>query len=351
MLERYIFAKTLSNQLFMHQHLLAFSYLITFALASSGVFAQSNASQPTSPLKWTRQVRKSVPATASFYYEVAYYDANRQPITDTLIAETDTKRVRFTRRDKLTNAPVGMSKSYYWPSTRPSAEGAMASISGRDKLVGRWTYWYDYAPKENNKEREIIYDALGNPVPGTEKRYAEKKPGCNYAMEESLPTAQNKLTCQTCFGSSRTVVPVDLPDETVGIVVKMDIRDGDAGPVTFSNITSLGMSYMTGGVSDVLKKVASSWTTNTPPPAVATNCFYYVTTDEVSAQNWYNTKGKTVSNRAATIYSSINNPSNESRPIQLMNPIKRIFICVENINFRTDAMLTLSVAAMHQACE
>jgi hypothetical protein len=351
MLAQYIFAVTPSNQIFMRQHLLAFSCLITFELASTNAFAQVSTSQPTSPLEWTRQVRKSVPATASFYYEVAYYDANRQPIADTLIAETDAKRVRFTRRDKRTNAPVGMSKSYYWPSMRPSAEGLIASIGGREKLVGRWTYWYDQVPKESNKEREVTYDVQGKPVPGTEKRYQEKKPGCKYVTEEALPTAQNKLTCQTCFGSSRTVVPVDLPAETLGMVVKMDIRDGQAGAVSFSNITGMGLSYMTGGTSTALMAIAKAWTTNSAPSTAGTNCYYYITTDGAAAYKWHSSKGKIFPGKETIIYGATDNPNNETRPLALASPVRRVYICVENQNVQADATLTLSVAAMHQACE
>lgn len=301
--------------------------------------------------QWAQKMRKSVPPTAAFRYEITYYDAGNALITDTLIAASDAKRIQCTRRDKSTNAPVGMVRFMHWPSMRDAAEGRLAIIDEQDKPVGKWTYWYDHSPRDENKQFEIEYDAEGDPIGGTKRRYEEKRPGCNYIVEDALPLVQNKLTCQMCLGSSRTIVSVDLPRSALGIIVKMEMRDGKAGPVTFSNVAGLALAYSTGGTSAALGAAAKAWITTSPPPTVGTKCYYFVTGDEQAARKWYGSKGIAKPTEETMLYSSYDNPNSETRPITLGMPLRRIFVCVENSNVQTDATLNISVAAMRQPCE
>lgn len=326
--------------------------LLVFSLLGQAANAQAASAQgAATPLAWARAMRASAPATASFYYDISYYDGNRELIVDTLIAETDAKRIRCVRRDKVTRVPVGITWAVYWPSLRRSAEGRTVIVNGVEKQVGRWVFWYDYSPQASNVERELFFDAQGRVVPGTEKRYAEKRPGCKYVPGDALPSVQNKLTCHSCFGSSRTVVPVDLQPGVLGVVIIMDIRDGKASPITFENVGKAVVSYSERGVPGALASIAASVITSQKQPSVGTDCYYFVTSDGAAAQNWYNTKGAVFPAPATILYVSKDNPNSEKRPLELMAPLRRLFICVENQNVYTDATLTIAVKDMRQECE
>jgi hypothetical protein len=324
--------------------------LLSVELVSTAALAQGK-STATTPLEWVRNTRASVPASASFYYDISFYDDNRQLITDTLIADTDAKRIRCVRRDKITRAPVGMTWAIYWPSLRKSAEGRVAIINGVERQVGRWVFWYDHSPQASNVEREIIYDVQGKVVLNSEKQYAEKRVGCNSIVEDALPSGQNKLTCHSCFGSSRTMVPVRLHAGASGIIVKMDIRDGKASPVTFTNVEKAVVAYAEGGAPKATASVIAAWLTSENQPSVGTNSYYFITTDGVAAQKWYASKGTVYPSPATVIYKSLDNPNSEMRLIELPKYMNQVFVCVENTNVYTDATLTLAVKDLRQECE
>jgi hypothetical protein len=235
------------------------------------------------PLRWAAQQRQTVPATANFYGEVIYFDAADQPITDSLLALTDTKRMQYVRRDKVTRAPVGTVRQFFWPSLRPAAEGQLSVLEDQEVPVGPWTYWYDHTPSATNKRQQVVYDPQGQPVAGTNQQWVELKPGCRYILEPALPTATSKLTCQFCTGTSRAVFAVDLPADALGIVLKFDIRDEAEGLVSFQNAAGIAAAFTVGGPTAALGACARAWNSTGPAPGVSTKCTYFLTTDGAAA--------------------------------------------------------------------
>lgn len=176
------------------------------------------------------------------------------------------------------------------------------------------------------------------------------RPECRYVLDNALPTSTNKLTCQFCPGSSRVVVPVDLPADALGIVVKFDIRDEAQGIASFQNIAAIAASFTVGGPTAALNAYAAAWRNSNNPPAISTRCTYFITTDGTAAQRWYDSQGREVPEPAALFYVPSGNVTNETRPLPLAIPVRQLYLCVQNDNVHTDAATTISVAAMRQRC-
>lgn len=302
------------------------------------------------PLTWAAQQRKTVPATASFYCDITYFDVTDQAITDTLLALTDTKRIQCIRRDKATNTPVGLTRQVYWPSLRSAAEGKLAVLDGEEKPIGPWTFWYDHAPSAANKRLQVEYDAQGQEIASTLQQWKEIKLGCKYTLENVLPTATGKLTCQYCTGSSRAIFPVDLPADALGIVFKFDIRDESEGVVSFQNAAGIAASFTMGGPLAALSSYANAWRSTGATPTISTKCNYFITTDGEAAQQWYASKGTLLPDPTTIFYAPNGNLTNETRPLPLSGPLRKLYVCVQNNNVHTDALTTVSIAAMRQPC-
>jgi hypothetical protein len=302
------------------------------------------------PLSWAAQQRKTVPATASFYCDITYFDVTEQPIADTLLALTDTKQIQYIRRNKLTHAPVGLVRQLYWPSLRSAAEGRLSLLAGKEQPVGPWLFYYDHAPSAANKRLQVEYDAQGQVIAGTTQQWKEVKPGCKYVLDNALPTATSKLTCQFCTGTSRTIFPVELPVDALGIVVKFDIRDEEQGVISFQNVAKIAASFSTGGPVAALTAYAAAWRSTGTTPTSSTKCTYFITTDEDAAQRWFDSKGVEVPAASTLFYAPQGNVTNETRPLPLNSPLRKLYLCVQNNNVHTDASTTVSVASMRQPC-
>jgi hypothetical protein len=302
------------------------------------------------PLTWAAQQRKTVPPMASFYCDITYFDATDQVISDTLLALTDTKRIQCIRRDRATNAPVGLTRQVYWPSLRSAAEGKLTIFDGEEKPIGPWTFWYDHAPSAANKRLQVEYDAQGQAIASTRQQWQEIKPGCKYILENVLPTATSKLTCQYCSGSSRAIFPVDVPADALGIVFKFDIRDESEGVVSFQNIAGIAAAFTVGGPLAALSSYANAWRSTGATPTISTRCSYFITTDGEAAQQWYASKGTHLPDPTTIFYAPTGNITNETRPLPLSSPLRQLYVCVQNNNVHTDALTTVSIAAMRQHC-
>ncbi|MVN79272.1 hypothetical protein GO988_23310 [Hymenobacter sp. HMF4947] len=302
------------------------------------------------PLSWAAQQRHAVPPTASLYWELTYFDATNQPITDSLIALTDTKLIQCIRRDKSTQAPVGLTRQVYWPSLRSAAEGKLGLVAGEEKPVGPWTFWYDHAPSVSNKRLQVAYDAEGQAIAGTLQQWPEAQPSCKYVLENVLPMATSKLTCQFCPGTSRAIFPLDLPADALGIIFKFDIRDEAEGVVSFQNVAGVAVAFTVGGPMAALSSYANAWRSTGATPTISTKCTYFLTTDKEAAQQWYASKGTILPAATAIFYAPEGNFTNETRPLPLPSPLRNLYLCVQNNNVHTDALATISIAAMRQPC-
>jgi hypothetical protein len=221
--------------------------------------------------------------------------------------------------------------------------------NGKNAPVGLWTFWYDHSPRDQNKKMQVAYDAQGNAVPGSLKQWNENKPGCQYVLQNALPTVTNKLTCQFCMGSSRALIPVDLPTEALGLVFKIDVRDEKEGVVTFKNVVGF-VAGVSGGPVTALAAAASAWSNANKPPVSSTNCQYFITSDGAAARRWYQSKGSAFPAATTVLHAPVGNPTNETRPIELHTPYRQVYVCVQNNNNQASANATVSVMALVQSC-
>ncbi|AMR28923.1 hypothetical protein A0257_18675 [Hymenobacter psoromatis] len=338
----------------MHRNLylkISLCFLVLNLLGQVANAQETSSRKATTPLDWMRQVRSTLPPTASFKYLFAFYDDTNALIKDSLIVLTDTRRIRYIRIDKITKAAIGMTKTVYWPSLNDADEGKELLVNGKYIPVGFWTLWYDRTPRDENKKKIVAYDAQGQPIPGSLKQWKENKPGCDYVLDTALPSVTDKLTCQFCTGSSRAVVPVDLPEDALGIVFKIDIRDESQGSVTFKSVAGMALAFSGGGPIAALTSAASSWGNANSPPTSSTKCVYFLTTDEAAAQRWFQSKGLAVPASQTMLHAPLGNPTSESRPIMLTVPLRRFYVCVQNNNNQAAATSTVSVMAMRQPCQ
>jgi hypothetical protein len=161
------------------------------------------------------------------------------------------------------------------------------------------------------------------------------------------------LHCSNCMHTSRKVFTVDIPAGTVGIVYKLDVRDEGQPPISWSTALAVAAVAGSGGVAApaLLGTAATALNKqgNNAPPTVSTKCHWYITPDAASAQQFLDTKG-TITNENTCLRAALNTPQ-ETRPIALPAGIRRLYVCVNNDNYTTDATATLSVSALVQACK
>lgn len=278
------------------------------------------------------------------------------PPADTVYFDRDWERTetleevvyaRVARHD-VAGKTVGTVRDYFYPSWKKQWEGKMAS-EAPDKPTGLCCGWH-----ENGQ-----VSFKGTYVNGMQQSDFRswhddgREIKCKSLMQEALPLSTASIHCSNCLHISRKVFTVDIPEGTVGIVYKLDVRDEGQPPVSWSTALALAGVVGTGGMSApaLLTTAATALTKqgNNAPPTVSTKCHWYITPDEASAQQFLDTKGyiKDVKNclRAAS------NTPQETRPISLPPGIRRLYVCVNNDNYTTDATATLSVTALVQTCQ
>lgn len=278
------------------------------------------------------------------------------PPADTVYFDRDWERTetleevayaRIARHD-ATGKTLGSVRDYFYPSWKKQWEGKMVS-EAPDKPSGLCTGWH-----ENGQ-----LSSKGTYVNGVQQSdYRSwhddgREIKCKSVMQDALPLSTASIHCSNCMHISRKVFVVDIPEGTVGIVYKLDVRDEGQPPVSWSTALALAGVVGTGGVgaTALLSTAASALTKqgNTAAPTVSTKCHWYITPDEASAQQFLDTKGY-ITNVKNCLRVASNTPQ-ETRPIALPAGIRRLYVCVNNDNYTTDATAMLSVTALVQSCK
>ncbi|GAA4509269.1 hypothetical protein GCM10023172_42510 [Hymenobacter ginsengisoli] len=242
---------------------------------------------------------------------------------------------------------VGTVRDYFYPSWKKQGEGKLLSESP-DVLSGLCTGWNENGKMSFhgtfvNGQRQADFQSW---------REDGREIKCGYVTQDALPLSKATLHCSTCMYLSRKVFEVDVPAGTVGIVYKLDVRDEDEQSISWSTALSLAGSLSNPGTapmailsmftSSLNKQTAGSQTTKT------TKCRWYITADAEAAQQFYDTKGFIT--KPSVCYRVEENTPTETAPLALPAGTRRLFVCVNNDNIRTDATATLSVTALVQAC-
>lgn len=277
------------------------------------------------------------------------------PPADTVYFDRDWERtetleeVSYARvaRHDADGKTVGTVRDYFYPSWKKQWEGKMVS-EGPDKPVGLCCGWH-----ENGQ-----VSFRGTYVNGAKQadfrswRPDGREITCASRLVEALPLSNATIHCSNCMNSSRNVFTVDIPDGTVGIVYKLDVRDEGQPPVSWSTALAMAAVVGSGGAAApaLLGTAASALSRqgNNAPPTVSTKCHWYITPDPAAADEFLATKG-TITNVQACLRAASNTPQ-ETRPIALPAGTRQLFVCVNNDNYTTDATATLSVTALVQGC-
>lgn len=281
--------------------------------------------------------------------------AVRLPPADTVYFDRDWERTetleevsyaRIARHDAA-GKTVGTVRDYFYPSWKKQWEGKMAS-EAPDKPIGLCCGWH-----ENGQ-----VSFRGTYVNGVQQadfrswQANGREIKCKYATEDALPLSNATIHCSTCVHLSRKVFEVEVPEGTAGIVYKLDIRDGETPP-SWSTAIGLASAFSnpaTGTVA-LLSMVASTLSTqNTgPAPTVSTKCRWYITLDPAAVQEFMAKQG-TITIPNSCLRMATNTPQ-ETRPITLPPGTRRLYVCVNNDNYRADATATLSVTALVKTCQ
>lgn len=242
---------------------------------------------------------------------------------------------------------VGTVRDYFYPSWKKQWEGKLA-VEKPDKPTGLCSGWYE------NGQPSMRGTYINGVQQADFRSWHDdgREIKCTAVMQDALPLSTAAIHCSNCVHSSRKVFTVDIPAGTLGIVYKLDVRDEGQPPVSWSTALALAGVVGTGGAAApaLLSTAASALLKqgNGAAPTVSTKCHWYITPDAVSAQQFLDTKG-TITNTSACLRAASNTPQ-ETRPIALPAGIRRLFVCVNNDNYTTDATATLSVVALVQSC-
>ncbi len=289
------------------------------------------------------QAQRPKPAAVSLPpVDTAYFDRDWER-TETL---EEVAYARIARHDAA-GKTMGTVRDYFYPSWKKQWEGKLTN-EAPDKASGLCTSWHENG--QLSFKGTYVNGAQQSDFRSWHDDGREIK--CQSVMQDALPLSTASIHCSNCMHISRKVFVVDIPEGTVGIVYKLDVRDEGQPPVSWSTAMALAGVVGTGGMgATALLSTASSVLLkqgNAAPPTVSTKCHWYITPDEASAQQFMDTKGyiKDVKNclRVAS------NTPQETRPITLPPGIRRLFVCVNNDNYTTDATATLSVTALVQTC-
>ncbi|AMR29525.1 hypothetical protein A0257_22130 [Hymenobacter psoromatis] len=265
-------------------------------------------------------------------------------------ARTETvEEVAYARIAHRTAAgkPVGTVRDYFYPSWKKQGAGKLLSESP-DVLTGICTGWHEsgqlsFQGTYANGQAQADFQSWNE---------AGREIKCRYTTRDALPLSKANIHCSTCMYLSRKVFEVDVPAGTVGIVYKLDVRDEGQPAVSWSTALGLAgaLSNPATGTMTLLTMAASTLTKQGTgePPTKDTKCRWYITADPEAVQQFLDTKG-TITKPGACYRAEQNTPT-ETRPLTLAPGTRRLYVCVNNDNIRTDATATLSVTALVQAC-
>ncbi|MFD1470287.1 toxin-antitoxin system YwqK family antitoxin [Hymenobacter caeli] len=278
------------------------------------------------------------------------------PPADTVYFDRDWERTatleevayaRIAHHDAAGKA-LGTVRSYYYPAWKKQWEGKLAN-EGPYKPTGICCGWHpngqpSFRGTYVNGQQQADYKSW---------REDGREIKCRSVMQDALPLSTATLHCSNCMHGSRKVFTVDIPDGTVGIVYKFDVRDEGQPPVSWSTALAVAAVVGSGGTAApaLLGTAASALTRqgNSAPPTVSTKCHWYITPDPAAAQQFMATKGTIADPQSCLRVAT--NTSQETRPIALPSGTRQLFVCVNNDNYTTDATATLSASALVQGCQ
>ncbi len=243
---------------------------------------------------------------------------------------------------------LGTVRDYFYPSWKKQWEGKLVQEIP-DVFVGLCSGWHE------NGQLSFRGTYVNGQKQGDFKSWREngREIKCTSTIQDALPLSNAAIHCSNCIHSSRKVFTVDIPVGTVGIVYKLDVRDEGQPPVSWSTALAVAAVVGSGGTAApaLLGTAASALVKqgNNAPPTVSTKCHWYITPDPAAAQQFLDTKG-TIADANVCLRAAVNTPQ-ETRPITLPPGISRLFVCVNNDNYTTDATATLSVSALVQSCK
>lgn len=289
------------------------------------------------------QAQKAAPKQQiQFTTDTLYFD---QDWEKTALIE-DSKYARIIKRT-TDGKPYGTVRDFYYPTWKKQWEGKLLS-ENPDVPNGFCTYWY-----LNGKVHSSATFINGEPQDDLQMWNEDgTKITCEYKYVESLPLTKVKLHSQYNTGSSRTVQPVSLPANALGIVYRFDIRDEGQPPVGWTTVAALATASMTGGTSAMLlagaKAMATSSTESTSP-TVNTKCHFYVTTSLKDVEFFRESKGS-IPKENSCIWQG-RNVTQETRHLAIPKGVKAVYFCINNDNYQTSAEATLNVSVLQSQCK
>lgn len=288
-----------------------------------------------------------------FVSAVAVAQQPAAPATDTVYFDHDWERTaikedrvyaRIARHDAQ-GKTVGTVRDYFYPSWKKQFEGKLLQETP-DKATGLCTGWYESGQLH-------FKGTFAQGLPQTdyrEWRETGQEIKWVYAWREALSIDGVKLHSYFNTGSSRQVIPIDLPAGTVGVVYKFDIRDEDQPPVTWSTAITLAASLAaapaSAGASFLLSAGAKAVASESKPVAVTTKCRFFIVDNEQLTVPFvtYATKGTMPA--AAACYQQAINRAQETRELIVPAGTRKLYFAVQNDNSRTSARVKLTVSAL-----
>lgn len=252
---------------------------------------------------------------------------------------------RIARRDPQ-GVTIGTVRDYFYPLWKKQFEGKVSSESP-DQPTGLCTGWY-----ENGKLHFKGTFAQGKAgADFREWREDGQEIKTSYSWREALSTDGVKLHSYYNTGSSRQVIPIDLPEGTVGIVYKFDIRDEGQPPVTWSTALALTATLAAApasvGASFFLSAGAKALSAERPAAvSVTTKCRFFIVDKQELTQPFVDYATKGTMPPANLCYQQGVNRAQETRELSIPPGTKRLYFAVQNDNQRTSAKLKLTVNAL-----
>jgi len=287
------------------------------------------------------QAQKSITTAPPIPADTVYFDHDWENTTQ----PEDRVYARIARHDAQGHT-VGTVRDYFYPSWKKQFEGKLVQEKP-DKASGLCTGWY-----ENGK-----LHFKGTFLQGVQQadyrewRETGQEINTSYAWQEVLSTDAVKLHSYYNSGSSRQVIPIDLPEGTVGVVYKVDIRDEDQPPVSWSTALTLAASIATAptgaGPALLLSVGAKALSSeNRSASAVTTKCRFFLVDDQALTVPFttYATKG-TMPPAAQCLQQAVNR-GQETRELLLPAGARKLYFAVQNDNMRTSARVKLTVSAL-----
>lgn len=248
----------------------------------------------------------------------------------------DAKYARIVKRD-LQGQIVGTVRDFYLPSWKTQFEGKLNS-ENPDVPIGKCTWYF-----ENGKIQSSATYIDGKPSNDI-VQYKEDgtKIECRDTLVEIFPFTQNKIVPYFDAGSSRvihTITNGDLND----FIVQYKIQD-EGSNSTFNMATSL-MALYTGNIAGLMPLLSN----NSSRSGGSTKNTFLVTSSRDAAIHFRDNKGSILRD-SGYLYSS-NNAINETKRFVVDNSVKFFYICIQNDNYKTDAISTVEVVALGRICK